>query len=340
MFVQAGKGTGGARSAEYDPETALMRLSHRNGTRTVVIGQLGQSLDGRIATPAGVSKYINGREALRHLHRLRAEVDAVIIGVGTAIADDPQLTTRHVDGPNPVRVVIDPSGRMPPDLALLHDRAAPVICITDNEARAPAGAERLTLACEAGRLIPPARIVAALAARGLRRLLVEGGAETLARFLDAGAVDELHLMVAPIVLGDADFVLGSRVLGKRESGSMSWHQIAAGRVAGLGIRLLYGSDFTDMCTFRAIRRDVLLGLGMRELTYGWNIEMQMRAARAGLRILEIPVPYRVRRGGVSKVAGSLSGTLRAGLRIIATFLRVATQSAANLPSTNLPDVRM
>jgi glycosyltransferase involved in cell wall biosynthesis len=162
-------------------------------------------------------------------------------------------------------------------------------------------------------------------------------------FMDGDGADDpgqIPILVAPIVLGDADFVLGSRVLGKRESGSMSWHQIAAGRVAGLGIRLLYGSDFTDMCTFRAIRRDVLLGLGMRELTYGWNIEMQMRAARTGLRILEIPVPYRVRRGGVSKVAGSLSGTLRAGLRIIATFLRVATQSATNLPSTNLPDVRM
>jgi hypothetical protein len=94
------------------------------------------------------------------------------------------------------------------------------------------------------------------------------------------------------------------------------------------MRLLYGVRYTDMCAFRAIRRERLIALGMREMTYGWNIEMQMRAAQAGLRILEIPVPYRCRTGGASKVAGSLSGTVRAGARIIATFIRVARQSPA------------
>jgi hypothetical protein len=96
------------------------------------------------------------------------------------------------------------------------------------------------------------------------------------------------------------------------------------------MRLLYGVHYTDMCAFRAIRRETLLALGMCELTYGWNIEMQMRAARAGLRILEIPVDYRRRSGGDSKVAGSLSGTIRAGGRIIATFVRVAGE-ARRLP---------
>ena len=86
---------------------------------------------------------------------------------------------------------------------------------------------------------------------------------------------------------------------------------------------MYGVRYTDMCAFRAIRREALLRLGMTEMTYGWNIEMQMRAARAGLRILEIPVDYRCRSGGVSKVAGSLRGTLRAAPRIAATFVRVA-----------------
>jgi riboflavin-specific deaminase-like protein len=193
---------------EYDPETALTRL-HRhcaaaraNGHGgSYVIGQLGQSLDGRIATPTGASKYINGQEALRHLHRIRAETDAVIVGVGTAIADDPQLTTRHVAGPNPVRVVIDPRGRLPAGLRMLHDGAAPVLVVTCPERRAPEGAEVLHLGCGASGHIEPREIVAALAARGLTRLLVEGGAETLARFLNAGAVNELHLMVAPIVLG-------------------------------------------------------------------------------------------------------------------------------------------
>ena len=109
---------------------------------------------------------------------------------------------------------------------------------------------------------------------------------------------------------------------------MAWHQVAAGRAAGFGIRALYGVAYSDMCTFRAIRREALVGLGMRELTYGWNIEMQMRAARAGLAIVEIPVACRRRRGGVSKVAGNLCTTLTAGTRIVSTFLRVATQSAA------------
>jgi hypothetical protein len=91
--------------------------------------------------------------------------------------------------------------------------------------------------------------------------------------------------------------------------------------------LLYGAGYTDMCAFRAIRRDALLGLGMRELTYGWNLEMQMRAARAGLRILEIPVDYRRRRGGNSKVAGTLAGTIRAGARILATFARISIETS-------------
>ena len=190
---------------EYDPETALMRLRRHRGSGpdggSLVIGQLGQSLDGRIATPTGASKYINGDEALCHLHRIRAEVDAVIVGIGTAIADDPRLTTRRVEGPNPVRVVIDPNGRLPESLTMLHDGAAPVLVITTPGGAAPAGSQALELPCDGAGSIPPETIIRALAARGLRRLLLEGGAETLARFLNAGAIDELHLMVAPIVLG-------------------------------------------------------------------------------------------------------------------------------------------
>jgi hypothetical protein len=106
---------------------------------------------------------------------------------------------------------------------------------------------------------------------------------------------------------------------------MASHQLLAGRVAGALTRLLYGVRYTDMCAFRAIRRDTLLALDMREMTYGWNLEMQMRAARTGLRVLEIPVDYRRRIGGHSKVAGSLRGSLRAGARIIATFVRVAME---------------
>ena len=201
MFVEASPSAAKSRAMAYDAETALARLRRHQGDGSIVIGQLGQSLDGRIATPTGESKYINGQEALRHLHRIRAEVDAVIVGVGTAIADNPQLTTRHVEGPNPVRVVIDPNGRLPHDLAMLHDGAAPVLVVTCPDRDVPSGAEALEFPCLADGNIPPEQIVEALAARGLKRLLIEGGAETLARFLNAGAIDELHLMVAPIVLG-------------------------------------------------------------------------------------------------------------------------------------------
>jgi glycosyltransferase involved in cell wall biosynthesis len=148
-------------------------------------------------------------------------------------------------------------------------------------------------------------------------------------FMDGDGADDprgIAELVAPIRSGHFDFVIGSRARGKREPGSIAWHQLAAGRLAGWGMQLLYGVRYTDMCAFRAIRRDALLALGMRELGYGWNIEMQMRAARAGLRILEVPVDYHRRNGGNSKVAGSLSGTIRAGTRIIATFARVATEA--------------
>jgi hypothetical protein len=104
---------------------------------------------------------------------------------------------------------------------------------------------------------------------------------------------------------------------------MSWHQVAAGIFAGWLMSLLYGVRYTDMCAFRAIGREALARLGMRETTYGWNIEMQMKAARAGLRILEVPVPYRCRAGGSSKVAGTLCGSVRAGWRIVLTIARIA-----------------
>jgi glycosyltransferase involved in cell wall biosynthesis len=148
-------------------------------------------------------------------------------------------------------------------------------------------------------------------------------------FMDGDGADDpryIAALVEPIHSGEFDLVVGSRARGTRAPGSIAWHQLAAGSIAGWAIRLLYGFRYTDMCAFRAIRREVLLGLGMREMSYGWNIEMQMRAVRQGLRILEIPVDYRCRIGGESKVAGTLRGTIRAGLRIIATFCRVAASS--------------
>lgn len=167
----------------------------------VVVAQLGQSLDGRIATVTGASKYISGFEALKHLHRLRAEVDAVLVGVGTMIADDPALTVRHVEGRNPVRVVLDPCGRAPRDAQMLTDGAADVVFVTRPGVAVPEGCGRIELAPGPCGRFAPADIVGALQAEGLGRVLVEGGADTLAGFLDAGAVDLLHVLVAPIILG-------------------------------------------------------------------------------------------------------------------------------------------
>ena len=147
-------------------------------------------------------------------------------------------------------------------------------------------------------------------------------------FLDGDGSDCPELMnqlVDPIAAGTHDFVIGSRTRGQRESGSMNFQQIVAGRIAGWILRLLYGVRYTDMCPFRAIRRDALEKLDMREQTYGWNLEMQMKAARGGLRILEIPVNHRRRAGGESKVSGTLRGTFVAGARIIATLLCIATE---------------
>jgi hypothetical protein len=106
---------------------------------------------------------------------------------------------------------------------------------------------------------------------------------------------------------------------------MAAHQLLAGWVIGAAVRLLYGTRYTDMCPFRAIRRDALMRLGMREQTYGWNLEMQMRAARSGLCIIEIPVAHRRRTGGESKVSGNLRGTLKASWRILAAFIRIAAE---------------
>jgi len=148
-------------------------------------------------------------------------------------------------------------------------------------------------------------------------------------FIDGDGSDdpnELGRIVGPLLANKADFVIGSRVRGQREAGSMGSHQLLAGHLAGLATYLLYGVRYTDMCPLRAIRRDALNTLDMRERRYGWNLEMQMRAARAGLRILELPVRHRHRSGGRSKVAGSFKGTLKASWQLATTFIRIAAAS--------------
>jgi glycosyltransferase involved in cell wall biosynthesis len=140
----------------------------------------------------------------------------------------------------------------------------------------------------------------------------------------ADRADMIETLVAPIRAGTHDFVLAARSRALREPGSMSVHQVFAGYALGLAIGAATGTRYRDMCAYRAISRAAFERLAMREMTYGWNIEMQFLAARQKLRILEIPMPYRCRSAGNSKVAGSLRGTVRASTRILTTFIRVAT----------------
>ena len=166
----------------------------------VVIGQIGQSIDGRVATTTGQSHYINCPAGIAHLHRLRALVDAVVIGVQTVCADDPQLTTRRVRGPNPVRVVLDPHGRLSPNARLLSGEVETIqVTAQDNNCKL-SGVEILSLPTTDGNMAPSA-ILAGLAKLGLRRVLVEGGANTVSRFLQARCLDRLHVVIAPLILG-------------------------------------------------------------------------------------------------------------------------------------------
>lgn len=165
-----------------------------------VIAQVGQSLDGRIATRAGQSHYINGDAALTHLHRLRALCDGVIVGASTVILDDPQLTTRRAEGPNPVRIALDPHRRIPAS-ARMFDGAAPslAVCPSGSSSAIP-GRNELLLPVESGQFAPGA-ILDALAAHGLRAVLIEGGGLTISHFLNAGLVDRLHVMLGPLLIG-------------------------------------------------------------------------------------------------------------------------------------------
>lgn len=184
--------------------------------RPFVVAQLGQSLDGRIATPTGESRWINQDAALDHVHRLRAIVDAVVVGVGTVVADDPMLNVRRVPGRHPARVVIDPSGRSP--------LSARCLAGGDGVRRVVVTATDATFDCDGidvvriprgddGRL-PPDRIVAALFALGFGRLLIEGGASTVSQFMDASAIDRLHVLVAPVILGSGKTGLGLAPIGR------------------------------------------------------------------------------------------------------------------------------
>ena len=191
----------GATTSGDDPATAVYgRIAGARGP--FVLAQVGQSLDGRIATPSGDAMNVSGPDGLAHLHRCRALVEAVIVGVGTVKADNPKLSVRLVEGPSPVRVVIDCHAALEGNEGLFHDGGAPVIVIESTavaeRALPNAGIIRLP---PAGNGLATGSIIRALNERGLNRILVEGGSRTIARFIAEGEVDRLHVTISPLIIG-------------------------------------------------------------------------------------------------------------------------------------------
>ncbi len=197
------------RLSPDDPRAAFvdlyLPLLNATSAHPITVGHLGQSLDGFIATPSGDSQFVTGEENLLHLHRLRALCDAVVVGAGTVAADDPQLTTRLVDGPSPLRVVFDPARRVSPTARVFGDGAARTLYVCSrskvgaNETRL-GNAEVVGLDDERGGAM--AQLIALLRARGCARIFVEGGGVTVSAFLEAGLLDRLQIAIAPLLIGD------------------------------------------------------------------------------------------------------------------------------------------
>ena len=243
-------GGGHALSGEWDAAAqalfALLKplLDRQGAEADWTLGQLGQSLDGCIATHRGDSCFVNGPEGLVHVHRLRALCDAVVVGAGTACLDNPQLTTRRVPGDNPTRVVIDPSLRVPADARVFTDGQAPTVLVCDTahrlQAEARLGAAQVVAVARddaAGGLLPLPEVVRALRARGLRTLFVEGGGVTVSQFVQQGCLDRLHLIVAPVVIG-----AGHPGLQVRRSDAMADALRPPARTFAMGADMLWDLD--------------------------------------------------------------------------------------------------
>ncbi len=184
-------------------ETAALALYGplaRRDLGPITVAQIGQSLDGRIATVTGDARDVSGPDGLAHLHRMRALVDGVVIGVRTALHDDPRLTVRLCAGPNPARIVIDPRGRLPDDAPLLRADGTRRIVIQAVDRTRPAGIEVIRLSDSDG-MLDPGQILSALRATGLSTLMVEGGGITISRFLEAGLLTRLQVAIAPLLIG-------------------------------------------------------------------------------------------------------------------------------------------
>lgn len=205
-----------------------------------VVAQIGQSLDGRVATESGRSHYVTGPDDIVRLHRVRALVDAVVVGAGTAVSDTPQLTVRRARGSNPARVVLDPKGRVPPEGPLFTDADAPTLWVREGNPGTDLPDHVEVIAppepTSAGH-VPPRALLALLRERGYRRILVEGGGVTVSRFLEAGALDRLHVTVAPMIIGSGRQGLSLPVIDELEAALRP-----ACRHFALGVDILFDLD--------------------------------------------------------------------------------------------------
>lgn len=195
----------GVADATYALADLYLPVCSATAVAPIVLGHMGQSLDGFIATHSGDSRYVTGDENMRHMHRLRALCDAVVVGAGTVAADDPKLTTRHVSGPNPLRVVIDPMARLSSQFHVFQDGDAPTLYVYARRyvsGAPPAPGRADVLAVGDGANGPDlAEVIAALRARGCARIFVEGGGVTVSAFLAAGLLDRVQVTVAPMFIG-------------------------------------------------------------------------------------------------------------------------------------------
>jgi len=194
-------------AANTDVIDLYLPICNATSTKPMTVGHLGQSLDGFIATHAGESRWVTGEENMRHMHRLRALCDAVIVGAGTVAADDPQLTTRLVDGPNPLRVVLDPTRRLADDHRVFSDASAPTLYVCARSLarhgeQQHGSAEVLAVADDGDGGLDLAALIRVLRQRGCARIFVEGGGVTVSMFLQAKLLDRLHVAIAPLLIGD------------------------------------------------------------------------------------------------------------------------------------------
>lgn len=232
------------RLAADDPRAAFLDLYlpllNAAPERPITVGHLGQSLDGFIATPSGDSQFVTGQENLAHLHRMRALSDAVVVGAGTVAADNPQLTTRLVEGPNALRVVFDPARRVDPSARLFSDGAAPTLYACARSRILPGEArlgEAQVVGLDDDRGGAMAELVTLLRERGCYRIFVEGGGVTVSAFLEAGLLDRLQIAIAPLLIGD-----GRPAIRLAPQASLSDCRRPSYRVFRMGSDVLFDCD--------------------------------------------------------------------------------------------------